>query len=136
MCHDLTSGARNATVRLANGKMIEIPYDEIIKLIEEQRPAPHIQVETLEYKAVGLLATLFLHSREHPVKLDGTAIGTTVGHGVGTTYLRYENGYFFDVNHNDMSCTFTVLTYVDSIVAEETIEMDGIRIKPVLQFTI
>ena len=27
-----------------------------------------------------------------------------------------------------MSCTFTVLTYVDSIVAEETIQMDGIRI--------
>ena len=136
MCHDLTSGARNATVRLANGKMIEIPYDEIIKLIEEQRPAPHIPVETLEYKAVGLLATLFLHSREHPVKLDGTAIGTTVGHGVGTTYLRYENGYFFDVNHNDMSCTFTVLTYVDSIVAEETIEMDGIRITGVAIHTL
>ena len=82
MCHDLTSGARNATVRLANGKMIEIPYDEIIKLIEEQRPAPHIPVETLEYKAVGLLATLFLHNREHPVKLDSTAVGTTVGHCV------------------------------------------------------
>ena len=42
VCNDLTSGARNASVRLASGKIIEIPYDEIMELIEEQRTCRRI----------------------------------------------------------------------------------------------
>ena len=98
-----------------------LSYASAMQMLEESRPPIETPVEQLEQDVVGLLFLLFQHKRQHPVILDGKEIGVEIGCKPTDDYFHYINGHTLEVDSGAKECTYTSLTYVDSITPQETV---------------
>jgi hypothetical protein len=112
----------------ADGRECEIPYEAAMAFVEQSRPPVAVSVPRLEQDVLGFLFLLFQHERQHPVVLDGRAIGVQIGAAPTADYFHYINGHTLTVDERSKEAVYTSLTYVDCITPQETVWLEGARV--------
>ena len=98
-----------AQIMSADGTLVEMPYEEAMKVLEAYRPKPTVSIDALESDVIGMLFLLFQHKRIHSVVLDGKEIGTTIGYKHNGDYFHYINGHTLEVFAS--KCVYNSLTH-------------------------
>lgn len=125
----LADGIPDSTARLrVGGDVIEMSYDDAMRMLEAARPNPDTPAAELETKIVGLLFLLFQHKRRHSVTLDGVEIGTVIGAAPVSEYFHYINGHTIAIDATSRKCEYTSLTYVDAIIPQEIVRIEGSQV--------